>query len=271
MATAIKVDFSQLRQSIEVKQRALSAASIKARLVQAAEVYRSLLRADIRSKVSFRATGQLERALCTIVQPWRVDKGWAVGVGDIGLVGHPGDAPASRTTIREFWDWYNKALEEGDAGAVQAHAERLKARGISKARAARERARRRAIPTVAPAKAKVPEDVLARLAREVRERQARRDALDAEMQGIADRVAARVAEARAGRVSATVEAGRATVTRLRQEISTLRASRDVQVASVQDTKTKSILRAAFQRRIEERRWELTRAIATLRRQRDMGN
>ena len=269
MASTIKVDFSQLRQSIEVKQRALSDTSIKARLVQAAEVYRSLLRADIRSKVSFRASGTLERALCAIVQPWRVDKGWAVGVGDIGLVGHPGDAPASRTTIREFWDWFNEALEEGDAGAAQAHAERLTARRLSRARAARERARVR--PTVAPAKAKPREDVLARLAREVRERQARRDALDAEMQEIADRVAARVVEARAGGVSATIEAGRATVTRLRQEISALRASRDVQVASVQDTKTKSILRAAFQRRIEERRWRLTSVIARLRRQRDMGN
>jgi len=268
VATAIKVDFSQLRQSIEVKQRALSDASIKARLVQAAEVYRSLLRADIRSKVSFRATGQLERALCTIVQPWRVDKGWAVGVGDIGLVGQPGDAPASRTTIREFWDWFNEALEKGDTEAVQAHAERLRARVTRRAQAARERGRARAKPAAAPARAKAPEDVLARLAREVRERQARRDALDAEMQGIADRVAARVAEARVGRA---FEAGRATVTRLRQEISDLRATRDVQVASVQDTKTKSSLRAAFQRRIEERRWQLTRAIATLRQQRDMGN
>ena len=87
------------------------------------------MRADIDSKVDSRASGNMKEALSTIVGPWQTATGWAIGVGDIARVGLPSDAPASRSTIRDFLTWFNRELEEGrEAGVVAAQEERVRAR-----------------------------------------------------------------------------------------------------------------------------------------------
>lgn len=65
------------------------------------------------------ATGNLQRALTKKTTPYRYGSFWAVGVGDMELLGHPGDAPP-RGTIDEFL--YGK---EGEGGVLgRAYTER---------------------------------------------------------------------------------------------------------------------------------------------------
>lgn len=134
MATAVTVDFSQLRRSIDLKRQALSDTAIQERLTRVANAYVEALRAELHAKLSAQASGNMERALCNVVGPWKTSKGWAIGVGDIALVGLPTDAPKSRITIRQFLDWFNEQLEEGPEERVaEAYAERKEGRVRRKA------------------------------------------------------------------------------------------------------------------------------------------
>lgn len=253
MATGITVDFSKLRQTIAQQQRALSATELRERLQQVAELYVERLRADIRSKVSSRATGNLERALCTIIPPWPTDRGWAIGVGSIARVGLPSEGPVSRTTIREFRDWFDEQLEAGAPEAVRAQAERLEARAI---------ARKQPTVGVAEYTRQIAQRAQAWQAEEAAELQ-KRVAQIAQRHGEFQRLG--VAPADAGRV---IEAGRSAVTRLRQEVAALRAERDVRIASAPDARARQTYRDIYSRRIYEAQFEVTRIIALLRAMRD---
>lgn len=244
MATGITVDFSKLRQTIAQQQRALSATELRERLQQVAELYVERLRADIRSKVSSRATGNLERALCTIIPPWPTDRGWAIGVGSIERVGLPSEGPVSRTTIREFRDWFDEQLEAGAPEAVRAQAERLEARAIAR---------------------KQPSVGVAEYTRQIAQRaQAWQTERAEALQAMAARLAQRHEEfRRLGDVpdaSSRIEAGRNALTRLRREVADLRVTRDMQ--------TSSVLRSVFQRQIDEKRFEITAVIGLLKAMRD---
>jgi len=152
VATAITVDFSQLRQRIALQRQALSDTAIKARLVEAANAYIGVMRADIDSKVSSRASGNMKEALSTIVGPWQTATGWAIGVGDIARVGLPSDAPASRSTIRDFLNWFNRQLEEEPEERVVTAFERRK----------EGRRRRKEAPTAAERQADIAKQATAR-------------------------------------------------------------------------------------------------------------
>ena len=258
MATGVSIDFSQLRQSIELQQRSLGATAIRERLQFAARAYVALLRADIRSKVSALATGNLEDALCTIVPPWKTDKGWAIGVGDIARVGLPTDAPVSRQTIREFRDWFNEALERGDAEAVTAQAKRLQARAKRRAEAAPSAK----APTLSEYERKIVANGQARQAAEYQ-------ATQEQLRGVAarNREFLRLGDVGTGRTF-SYESGLQLVAGLRQRIANLRARRDVQLASALDARTKRLLSNQFKRQIADARFDLTSAVAALRFMRD---
>lgn len=177
MATSLTVDFSQLRRSIDLKRQQLSDDAVKARLWEAATAYVEVLRSTIRSQVSTKASGNMEDALCTIVPPWKTPRGWAIGVGDIARVGLPSDPPVSRTTIREFWDWINDAIAEGEPSAVSAQRAALEAEA---ARLAARRERRRAAPPTPKPAPESAQPTMAQRQREIMREARKREAAEKE-------------------------------------------------------------------------------------------
>lgn len=273
MAIGVKIDHSELRQSIDLRRSWLHETAIANRLREVAELYVELLRADIRSKVSSLASGNLEDALCTIVPVWRTAKGLAIGIGDIERVGLPSDAPASRQTIREFRNWFNEALERGDAEALAAQARRLQARAKARAAGRREPAPRRveaAPPSKVPTLSEYERSIVAAAqARRAEERRMAQERLE--------RIAQRHREflklgTVGGERAFTFESGRRLADRLRQRVSDLRALRDAQLASpTLDARTRRILRNQFERQIGDARFDLTALISSLRRMRDLAD
>ena len=249
MATAITVDFSQLRQRIALQRQALSDTAIKARLVEAANAYIGVMRADIDSKVDSRASGNMKEALSTIVGPWQTATGWAIGVGDIARVGLPSDAPASRSTIRDFLNWFNRQLErEPEERVVTAFEKRREGRR-----------RRRERPTTTQRQASIARAAQARAQEERAADTGRIQLLQTRQQEFREALA---------RGETVQRAGMRVVDRLRREIQDLRAQRDVGVAGASPG-ARTIMREAFERQIEEKRYELTHVVATLRRYRDL--
>ena len=238
MPTAVTVDFSQLRQRIALQRQALSDTAIQAR------AYVEVLRARIHSEVSAQASGNMEKALCTIVGPWQTATGWAIGVGDLARVGLPSEAPKSRITIRQFLDWFTKQLEAGEIGAVQAYYERSltkRERGVA--------------VTIEEAQ------VMMQATAEARRKLFETAAVDA---------GARIREVQQPSGQAlTVEAARAKAARLQQEIQQARAQRDREVAGVTDPAARATLRQYWMDLIEHKRYDLTRHIAWLRRMRGL--
>lgn len=125
-------------------------------LRRVADEYAGILSANIQSKVNQqRSTGTMHNALTKIIEPWKTQRGWAIGVGDFSLVGPVDQGPSSRETIREFWDWLEGAITAEEPEALKAHEEAIAkeraelaakearaAKREERARAARERKER---------------------------------------------------------------------------------------------------------------------------------
>lgn len=102
-----------------------------------ASEFAGVLGDDIDSKVDpTLSTGNLKRALTTIVPVYKTSQGWAVGIGPWSLVGDPNASPPPNT-IGDFLSWLATAVEAGDpealaaqeaiwTGAAEARAERAR-------------------------------------------------------------------------------------------------------------------------------------------------
>lgn len=122
VTTNIKVDFTALEHSINLKRAALTNAVLKSRLQRVAEEYSAVLEKKIAAKVDpVRSTGTMATILTEVISPWKTPRGWAVGVGDLTRLGSPAVLPPdAQNTIGRFLKWVNKGVEEKDAEVMAA-------------------------------------------------------------------------------------------------------------------------------------------------------
>lgn len=62
-------------------------------------------------KVPVGATGNMRRGVTLTTLPYKIAGGWAIGVGDLSILGDPSE-PAPRGTISAFLKWYRKTFKE---------------------------------------------------------------------------------------------------------------------------------------------------------------
>lgn len=84
-------------------------------------------------KVPVGATGNMRRGVTVTMLPYKTPGGWAIGVGDLSILGSPSE-PSPRGTISDFLKWYRR---------VHQAEERERKRKAKEAKAAKAAARKR--------------------------------------------------------------------------------------------------------------------------------